>query len=195
MIRRLLTISLALLSTCGLAAAEMTLTGDFVEVGRAHAGVSRSQSSVELVNISAHVLDVRFGRGATRLAPGERLLVRSEGGDVELNVKSPTLPGEELSAILRVEPAVHHSLALAYEDLAPRPRLIPSLEPSPETAQTSPVRSGSSQPAASTPVSLTPQTSALAKTAQPKAKTQTIHAKRKRSGRVDIGRKRKKNKR
>jgi hypothetical protein len=96
-------------------ATRLALTGDFVELGVVRSGVSRSRASIEVVNRSPHPLDVRLGLGAGRVEAGRSLLVRIEAGALPLEVTSPALPGEVLAGELQVERGTHYALGLAWQ--------------------------------------------------------------------------------
>ena len=184
--RKIFALAFALGAFVAPAAAERVLVGDFIVVGRVHAGVSRSLASVELVNETGHALDVRLGKGTARLKSKETLLVRTPGGDVELSVSSPTLPGEELAGTLKVEQALHYAILFTYDELPVIPPAPPSLELSLPGTSTAPSARTEVKPESLPPVPTEARTPSTAPT-----KRKPSWKKTKRSGRVDVGRKRK----
>ena len=158
----------------------MALTGDFVELGTGHPGISRKHAAVEIVNRSPHPIDVKLGHGSGRVEPGKTLFVRMEPGQQPLEVSSPATPGDRLEATLTLEKGRAYALGVAWEAVligdAPRRDVVPAATGSAAAGK------GEGEPAE------------VAKTQTQAAggKKGASWEKKTKSGRVDIGRKRKK---
>ncbi len=158
----------------------MALTGDFVELGAGHPGISREHAAVEIVNRSPHPIDVKLGYGSGRIEPGKTLYVRMEPGEQPLEVSSPAAPGDRLEAALTLEKGRAYALGIAWEEVligdAPRREVVPAAADS--------AAAGKSKGEPADVAKTQTQAAGGKKGASWKKKTK--------SGRVDIGRKRKK---
>lgn len=156
----------------------MALTGDFIELGTGHPGISRSRAAVEIVNRSPHPIDVKLGHGAGRVDPGKTLYVRIEPGDQPLELSSPAAPGDVLGATLNLQSGRAYALGVAWEEvlLGDAPARMPSPPAAAQAVETK-------APAAA---------AAQVQTKATDGKKGASWRKKTKSGRVDIGRKRKK---
>ena len=169
-------------ATSSRAAAErrMALTGDFVDLGTGHPAAVRGDAAIRLVNRTSGPVDVNLGRGAGRIEAGKFLLVRIPPGEQPIEVKSPLSPDDVLTGTIHLEAGRAYALGIAWEELrgdaAPR-----SLE----------TRTGTATEAGSASTSSATKSSATKSDGAEQTKGETKReSKRKTSGRVDVGRKR-----
>jgi hypothetical protein len=158
----------------------MALTGDFVELGAHHPGVSRKHAAVEIVNRSPHPIDVKLGHGSGRVEPGKTLFVRMDPGEQPLELSSPAAPGDQLAATLTLQKGKSYALGVAWEEV-----LVGEAPGKPQV----PAASGS---AAASKAKGEPAPAAKTQTQAAGGKKGAGWEKKTKSGRVDIGRKRKK---
>ena len=138
----------------------------------------RSKAAIELVNLTKHPIDVKLGYGAGRIEAGKSLLVRFDAGEQPLEVSSPGLPGESLAGPLKLQKGHAYAVGIAWQEVlvGDAPAMVPA---SPKSAAAGKAQ-GEPAPVAKT------QTQAAGK------KGPSWNKSKKKSGRVDIGRKRKK---
>ena len=161
----------------------LALTGDFVEMGPALSGASRSLAMIDFVNASGLELNVVFGEGTATLKPQDHLLVHAQPGDTPLRVTAPAKPDQLIDGALQVERGLRYQVVFDYgpvptEDLEDGGTTQPLSDRVGGAQAPSP---GSTAPPSTT--SKEPPTKAATKAAK-------IDSKRKRNGHVDVGRRR-----
>ena len=155
----------------------MALTGDFVELGTGHPAVVRGSAAIEIVNRTPYPIDVKLGEGAGRIEKGKSLLIKIDAGAQPLEVTSPKAPGDKLKGELDLQKGQAYALGIAWERVLVRDDPVPAAEGS----------------AAEGKDRGEPSDTAKAQTRSAGGKKDEVQpSKRKRSGRVDVGRKRNK---
>ena len=178
--RRLAVLAAVLLASPAIRAAEPPASGehallaDFVEIGRVDRSLPRDLAMVELYNMSTQVLDVVVGEGSATLQPKDRLIARVAAGDRDVTVRSRQAGVPNMEGRVRLEAGVRYELALTYG-------LVPAVEapiatPGVDVAPMTPSAPGS------------PQAGSAA--APRDAGQADRQPRRTKSGRVDIGRRR-----
>lgn len=157
----------------------MALTGDFVELGTGHPAVVRGGAAIEIVNRAPWPIDVKLGQGAGRIEQGKSLLIKIDAGEQPLEVSSPKAGDDRLGGVLELQAGHAYALGVAWERVLVRDEPVPAAEGS--TAE------GKSRGEASD--SARAQTRSAGKKSE---KGEIEPSKIKKSGRVDVGRKRKK---
>jgi len=156
------------------------LSGDFVERGPIPRGTPRDLAMVELINDSGLPIDAALGQGTTSLRPEDRMILRTEPGDVPFRVVVPGHPEQRLEATLHFERGMRYAIVLALAEAGEgddpsRPA---------EVAGTAPDGAATPQAAAATGAAPAPQPGKRAMATRPE------ESKSRKGGKVDIGRKR-----
>lgn len=124
------------------------LHGEFTIEGRLPLGTPGDRAALELRNDTDVALDIRVGAGWTRLRPGERFTVPVAPGTVPVRARIAGLT-DEMGGDLEVLPILLHAVTFRRDVAAPRE--VPAARPGAGAAPAGQAETGVGEPPAATP--------------------------------------------